>query len=433
LYVLLGAQVYQKVFKRILFNFMEPGHGHLDIDQKNSCTSHHLHLQSTLAISPLRFEDALRGSFVLAANKPLVHWLEGVHDWQTFYSGAMAAVGLARLAAPTDGGDAQRSYCIYSDDSDIVRMTFKRRATELEIFPRQLMLGQGYISQAHGAGQVTDTEYNHLLGHWATTIGYHNGAVETIDLPVIGIPMFPNASEVPIGVPRYEIMKPDWPQKVDLIRNNILRCKSKLPIFNGFLPRVVESWDDWFQTQDSWIAASKDDPTGPWYRGPIVYSALAPSAAALVAPIMLPPLPATPAWEFDPVTHVDFTSTQRAAAITASRKPPSLQAGGVVLLRLRHGTIVPPWHTLSVCVATLPVGFVAGALLDGALVDFNVSFTRSTDLSGTWSTVPALSLMSAPLQYILVSGLELTVQRKLFVLSQAKIEAIVPAFDLGMS
>jgi len=273
-----------------------------------------------------------------------------------------------------------------------------------------------YMSPVHGAGQVISTTYEPTSTSWLTEVQYYSGARDTTALPVIGILMFPAGSLPSPLVPRGEKMLSEWPSKVSKIQKNIENCAEKLTIFKEAgigMQNVASSWKLFFDEEKSKITACQEDMEGPYYRGASLYREL--NVSDDVTRIAYTPPSALTAiipYSYDPVVHANFTSSQRLAAMEASRHPPALKGGSLVLLKLRFGTNVPSTHSLPFCLATLPLDFVTSSVPDGASVKFKPYFSTS-DIGGVWSHQNPITLLQAPLRSVLVSGLEFTALRKL--------------------
>jgi len=321
-----------------------------------------------------------------------------------------------------------------SDPNDNVVMTYRRFLHEKATFPRDFNTGQQYTSTTYGPGQVTGTIYSSTEAAWLTEISYVTGYSETLALPVKGIDMFPGQGLVPEELtPRGEQVDPAWPSTVAKIKANVANVTDKIVIFQEGrgIPGVQASWKNFFDTEEAAIAACAIDPDGPYYRGENLYRKLLPTEAVLGAHItpVLELLPIEP-YRTDPVVHASFTAAQRASAMEATRHPPSLLPGGIVLLKLRFGTAVPITHRVPFCLGVVPEDFILAAVPDAGLIKFKPYFS-SSDIGGVWSNEIQGVILSAPLSSILASNLEFTQARKLKASSIKKNRSIVPHYDLG--
>ena len=434
--VFIAHLVKQCVFKSASLGFQPVGHGHNKVDNKNANMSKELTLDTTQAYSPARFFAALRSAFAQETAKPTIILLESVGDWSGLLADDMRALDIGRLCCSQGSGDFSRKYEFTLNAAGEVIFTYHRFLHEQAKYPRSLNEGQNYTSALYGVGQVVSTCFEPATTTWATTIMFPCGASETISLPVAGIVMFPRPGPDPPFKPRGEPMSDEWAKKLKQIKKNIDHCAEKLTVFQeygGVLPDVYSSWSEFFAKEEILVAACSADPTGPYYRGPCLYTpSLLPTEFELAVPVVAVPAQLTPfpPYPFDPVTHPNFTGPQRAAVMESSRHPPSLQPGGLVLLKLRFGANTPATHSLPFCLAFLPADFSLLNVPDGALIKFKPFFS-ATEISGTWSQRNPNVDLVAPLSSIMVSDLEFTQQRKLKVISLKKIRAFVPPYELG--
>jgi hypothetical protein len=269
---------------------------------------------------------------------------------------------------------------------------------------------------------------------WDFGIAYHNNFIETVTSKPRGIDMFPNSAIITTESPSYEKMDPAWPDTFAQIMRIIRNCQSKLAVFQGLIPQVSECWESWatdMQRKINTIRASEDLP---WHEGPETFTVLAQTldvAHDEIAPLNINLLTDSGPFDFDPVLHVNYTESQRQAAMASARKPINLRQDSIVLVRLPFGASVPRTHPLPCCLAHLSENIAEGsALIDGAMFRFHLMFTRTTDLTGSWSKRNAAVALSLPLRFVLLTGLELTANRKLFATSQRLISAVVPEYEV---
>ena len=102
----------KKVFEEIEINFLEPGHGHMDVDKNHSVGSRHLKRLETLAISPFRMCRAFRDVFRAEMNKPTLIDVDFVRNWKSALGPSLEAVDLGHLANSANSGMTQYGYLI---------------------------------------------------------------------------------------------------------------------------------------------------------------------------------------------------------------------------------------------------------------------------------------------------------------------------------
>jgi hypothetical protein len=413
--------------------FLLVGHGHLCADQRHSVNARSLSRPSELPIVPSRFKQALRNGYREEGAKPYILDVDGVHEWSNFLDPFMHRIDLQRLACSGGSGEAQYEYIIqrYGEQAHEVGMTYKKYASEPEIYPRKWNIGSEYLSEAHGPGSVVSTSFSALTSSWTSEIFYHNGYVEKIDDPPQPIFMFPDA-RVPTGSPSFEAMAISWPKQIHAIQKNIKNCENHLGVFtNEVIPGVQDEWIAFFDNQKLQISSCLSNPTSPWCKESSALVAISPTPAPRArveqhhrAPSPSPPVP----FDIDPVTHSAFTPSERAILQRAERL--SLVPGTHVVLRLKFGAAVPVHHKLPFCLAIIPPSFNAATHIGDELVNFCALFSKGSDLTSTWTSENENSRILAPLRSVLVSGIELTASRKLSASSTKKIKALVSGYDL---
>jgi len=235
-------------------------------------------------------------------------------------------------------------------------------------------------------------------------------------------------------------MQASYPDTLRAVQRNVESCTKHLSIFSNeeLAPGVSQEWTVFFTRENEAVRRWTINQESPPCEGPFPFSVPMPSitpVASIPTPAIFQP-PPLEAFELDPVTHAGFSSTQQARLQSAARRPPALAPEMLVLLRLKHGLLVPSGHTLPVCLGKLSARFEPASVEDGAVVEFSVMFScGSTDLSGSWKA-PSDALPESnrvfhmPLRCILVSDLALTARGKLAAVSLTKISAAVSAYDL---
>lgn len=364
-----------------------------------------------------------------------------VRDWGSYFGADMAALQLQGLCCSGNSGKAQHVYILRpSRGGDSVYLTYKMAMRDAAEYPRLRQIGSQYISDAHGAGQVTASSFNSINGMWESAVSYHTGMVERIHDPPSAIDMHPTNSPIRTEDPIVEPMQPSYPDTLRGVQRNIDSCRKHLAIFSNeeLAPGVSQEWDSFFIKENEAIRRCASNPALPPYEGPFPFSVLMRSiipAVSVPTPPSNQPHPVE-AFDVDPVTHAGFSGTQQARLQSNARRPPALAPAMLVLLRLKHGLPVPSEHTLPVCLGKLSSNFDAAAVEDGALVEFTVVFSCGfPDLRGIWKapsdSLPESSrIFCMPLRCILVSDLALTAKGKLAAVSLAKITAAVSAYDL---
>ena len=125
------------------------------------------------------------------ANEPTVFDVDSAGDWSAELQPYMDGVGPERLACSQASDEFQRRYTLQKDSDGEVVLTYQRHLREKKTYPREFIIGQHFVSRAHGAGMVIATTY--VLGQkaWSTEISYHNRYTNSIVFPVHGIKLFP--------------------------------------------------------------------------------------------------------------------------------------------------------------------------------------------------------------------------------------------------
>lgn len=425
-------------FHTCILAFLLVGHGHLCADQKHSINARALRSPSELPIVPSRFRQALRNGFKEDAAKPTIVEIGGVHQWSNYLRPFMEAVDLGRLACSAGSGDAQYEYSIRrtGNEQHQVGLTYKKYASEAEVYPRAWNVGAVYISEAHGPGCIASTTFCAATNTWTSEVQYHNGYSENISDPPQPIHLFPG-SAVPLGSPIFEGMASGWGDRVRAIKANIRRCEEHLTVFRnaGGIPGVEDEWRAFFESEEAQVAACLSNPAVPWCREPESAVSIVPTTEPYEhvefqqrAPIPPPPTP----FPVDPVTHLQYTAADRAALQRAERV--SLAAGTLVLVKLKYGTTVPAHHKLPFCLAFIPEApFDASTQPGDEPFSFPALFARGNDMAtATWTNRVDGSEVRANFRSILVSGVHLTAARKLNAASTKKIMAMVSSYDLEL-
>ena len=417
-------------FHVVVLAFLIVGHGHLCADQRHANNARALKSPNAFPIAPTRFRATLKSAFVAEAMKPTIVEVSGVRCWSDFFRPAMEHRTFERLACSGTSGDAQYLYCISRQPDGEVGLTYKKYASEDEVYPRRLQVGTVFSSEAHGAGTVVDSSFDVGSKMWVSTVAYHNGHSEEFRDPPQPIVMFPVQALIPTVAPTFESMAHDWPHKVKGIESNIRKCEEHLNIFSGAVPGVREDWAEFLDGQHARIAICAASPQTPWCAE-LSTITITPTPAPYKGPVPLrsqPPPLAVP-FTVDPVTHNAYSSADRAALQREERA--TLIPGTMVVLKLKFGSLVPVHHKLPFCLAHVPASFVAAAHPDGELVTFETLFTKGTDLTMAWSAQHASCTLSAPLRSVLVSGVELTAARKLTAMSMRRMTSILSTYDLS--
>ena len=135
----------------------------------------------------------------------------------------------------------------------------------------------------------------------------------------------------------------------------------------------------------------------------------------------------------DPVLHAGYDAAARSrvarrAALLGNQMVP----GALVLLRLRRHDTAPDYHSPSVCIGILPVGYDhAASLAVAGGITFDVLFTRTS--KAAWRPDQAFPQITAPLSSVLVSGITLTPSaRKLAAASSKRIAEQADPQELGV-
>lgn len=415
-----GYLVYRRVFARVKLTLLPPGHSHIDVDQKISVTARKVKKPSSFAFSRSRLFDAFTQAWLIRENRPILIDLLYVRDFSNAFVQPREAALLARLTCSGDSGDAQYAYtierCVSTGE---VVLTYKAYASDVAVFPSPFNVGQRLELPA-GTGQVTSMEYVGQV--WKATVAFDNGTdPETISGLVAGIRLFSDPQRLPL-VPVPEVMRVEWPGQLNGIKRNIASCTEKLPVFD-LLDGLSAEWASYFAREEAAVAASRQDPLGPYYRAGAVIPQLPPAVLIAALPPLPPPLPRL-VWDVNPLTHAGFSDADRKRIHAQQRDPPELRPGSLVLLKLKLSSVVVASHTLPFCLARIP----AGPLPPSGALSFGSLFTTATSgLDGKWTEG---GIIVAPLGAIMVSGVELTRAFKLTAPSKSKITLVVAPYDL---
>ena len=260
---------------------------------------------------------------------------------------------------------------------------------------------------------------------------------EVLAHPPGRIVMLPEVGLMPTGAPPIEPMQPGCPGLFGRVKRSIAKAEESLNIFTDedVAPGVHQEWAKFFQREEALVTRCTATADAPLYDGPEQYVAFLPCVAPEGPAVLTQQqAPTPPELDLDPVVHSDFTASQRAALQAASRQPPRLAPGGLVLLRLPFGAPMPHGHKLPVCLGVLPRDFDVRSVPDGALIDFQVLSTTARDLAGSWKApvgegADAL-ILRLPRRSIIISGIELTQANKLNAPSIKRIMASVQPFEL---
>jgi hypothetical protein len=361
--------------------------------------------------------------------KPTIIDVDGVRSWSDWLRPVMARVDLGRLCCAGNSGDAQYEFSLRKYAGQ-VGLTYKKYASENEVYPRYMQAGSVLNSDIHGAGTVVDSSYHADSSTWASTVTYFNGYSEVLHHPPQPILMFPDPTLIPTGSPAFEPMATDWPRKVHSIQSNIGKCEQHLHVFSS-IAGVKEDWASWFANEAAKIAVCVAEATTPWCTEQSNLM-ITPTPAHDHGPVVLrsPQPPLTVPFVIDPVTHRDFTSADRATLQRSERA--TIAPGTMVVLRLKFGSPAPAHHKLPFCLAYVPESYVAAGHPDGSMVDFEVLFAKGADLTAVWTArLPSCTLM-APLRSVLISGISIIASRKLSAVSTAKITNILSQYDLSV-
>ena len=84
-----------------------------------------------------------------------------------------------------------------------------------------------------------------------------------------------------------------------------------------------------------------------------------------------------------------------------------MEAGRLVLLRIRRHDMAPPSHAPSVCIGALPIDYdhATALLAPRGAISFDVLFTKNR--TAAWRSNDGFPQITAPLSSVLVSGIEL--------------------------